>query len=268
MFMVTSVHRHCYNNYMNKLSSLDLVPSPLMPVLFVGHGNPMHVLSDNSFTKEWRRVGSVLPKAQAIVVISAHWMTHGTHITDAPKQPLIYDFYGFPEEMYQVQYHADGSTTLAADLQQALIKYEALLDSSWGLDHGTWTVLKHLAPHPNVPVLQISIDMDKSLGDLYDVFSALKAFRHKGVVFIGSGNIVHNLRMVDFAGTYAHDWALEFDAVSKDIIEKHDIADLTDPFRRHSSAKLAIPTDDHYRPLVASMALLDDVKRCHFSMSP
>jgi 4,5-DOPA dioxygenase extradiol len=249
---------------MDKLASLNLIPSPLMPVLFVGHGNPMHVLSNNVFTQEWQRIGMTLPNAQAIVVISAHWMTHGTHVTDAPKQPLIYDFYGFPDDMYQVQYQADGSPALAHALQQELLRYEAVLDSTWGLDHGTWTVLKHLAPHPKVPILQISIDMNKSLADQYDVFSALKAFRQKGVVFIGSGNIVHNLQMADFAGSHTYDWALEFDAISKDIIERHEVVNLTNPFRRYSSAKLAIPTDDHYRPLLASMALLNESETVSF----
>ncbi|WP_293785663.1 dioxygenase, partial [uncultured Aeromicrobium sp.] len=136
-----------------------LVASPRMPVLFVGHGNPMHAISDNSFTREWVRVGQDLPKAQAIVVVSAHWLTPGsTRITDAPRNPIIYDFGGFPDELYRVRYETFGDEVVAQILARELTAYEAQLDRQWGLDHGTWSVLRHLAPAPEVPVLQISVD--------------------------------------------------------------------------------------------------------------
>ena len=251
---------------MDKLNKLGytLKPSPKMPVLFVGHGNPMNAILDNDFTRSWQRVGNKLPQAQAIIVISAHWLTHGTHITDAPKQPIIYDFYGFPDELYHVPYNASGSPEIAELLKKELLKYEAKLDSSWGLDHGTWSVLKHLAPEQKVPVLQISLDVDQSLEQVVELFKQLKPLRKKGVVFIGSGNIVHNLRAVDFSGRTTFDWAQEFDALTADAITKHDTTTLTQPHRMSSAAFMAVPTDDHYRPMLAAMALLDKHERLEF----
>ncbi len=242
-----------------------LVPSPRMPVLFVGHGNPMNAISDNSFTREWQRVGAGLPAAQAIVVISAHWLTPGgTHITDAPRNPIIYDFGGFPDELYRVQYETHGDHEVAEILARHLMEYEARLDSQWGLDHGTWSVLKHLAPAPEVPVLQISIDYAKPLPELYDLFSRLRDLRRRGVVFIGSGNIVHALNRVKWGGGDAWDWAVEFDLQTADAIADGDVARLLDPYRSWSAARLAVPTDDHYRPMVAALSLLESDEQVGF----
>ncbi len=172
-----------------------------MPVLFVGHGNPMHAIADNAFTQKWAEVGRGLPDAQAIVVVSAHWLTPGqTHITDAPKNKIIYDFGGFPDELYRVQYDTVGDQDVARLLAKQLVEYEAELDKQWGLDHGTWSVLKHLAPAPEVPVLQISIDYAMPLPELYQLYGRLRAMRRRGVVFIGSGNIVHALNRVKWDG--------------------------------------------------------------------
>lgn len=237
-----------------------------MPVLFVGHGNPMNAILDNDITRMWSKVGCNLPDAQAIVVISAHWLTNGTHVTDAPKQRIIYDFYGFPEELYKVKYDANGDQDVAKILQKALIDYEAKLDSAWGLDHGTWSVLKHLAPEPEVPVLQISLDLNQSLEELTKMFKNLKSLREKGVIFIGSGNIVHNLRMVDFSGRTSHTWAEEFDKKSADAMSNHNMELLVNPMKISSGAGFAVPTDDHYRPMLAAMSLLDkDEKLSYFN---
>jgi 4,5-DOPA dioxygenase extradiol len=225
-------------------------------VLFVGHGNPMNALMDNDITQMWSQVGRELPPAQAFVVISAHWQTHGTRITDAPKQPIIYDFYGFPPELYQVQYNASGDPKVAEILRHQLAHYEAQLDSTWGLDHGTWSVLKHLAPEPQIPVLQISLDYDQSLEQLTELFRQLKPLRERGVIFIGSGNIVHNLGQVDFTSQKAFDWALEFDALATAAMTDHDLKLLTHPDKISRTSTLAIPTDEHYRPMLAAMALL------------
>lgn len=244
---------------MDKLNRLTehLKPSKKMPVLFVGHGSPMHAIQTDPVTDNWEIVGQQLPKPQAVVVISAHWLTRGTHITDAPKQPIIYDFYGFPDELYKATYNAKGDPELAKLLRQELVKYEAALDSSWGLDHGTWSVLKHLLPEPDVPVLQISLDMTKSLKELLDVFKQLKPLRQKGVLFIGSGNIVHNLRAMRFDdGIF--DWALEFDDHTKQAIDNYRLDSLTNPHKAGHAGLLAVPTDDHYRPMLAVMALLDN----------
>jgi len=248
---------------LHKLSSV-LQPSPKMPVLFVGHGNPMNAILDNDFTRQWQKIGAKLPSAQAIVVVSAHWLTHGTHVTDAPTQPLIYDMYGFPDELYEVQYPAKGSPELAELLQKQLMKYEALLDSTWGLDHGTWSVLKHLAPEPKVPVLQISLDVGQSLDQLVAMFALLKPLRKKGVIFIGSGNIVHNLRAVNWHNNKAYDWALEFDALSSEAMSYHNLELLTQPGKISSSASYAVPTDDHYRPMLAAMSLLDKTEQLQY----
>jgi len=234
----------------------NLKPTEKMPVIFVGHGNPMNAISDNSFTRSWGRVGKALPKPQAIVVISAHWLTDGTSITDAPKNRVIYDFYGFPDQLYKVRYDSEGSDVIARELRKALIKYEAVLDNTWGLDHGTWSVLKHLAPEPEVPILQISLDYTRPLEYVIDIFKELRKLRDKGVIFIGSGNIVHNLGLVDWSNRKLS-WAEEFDSISKDMISKHDIKSLINPYKLSNISRLAIPNDDHYRPMLASMALID-----------
>lgn len=242
------------------ISDLDnrLKPSPLMPTMFVGHGNPMHAISDNSFTREWVRIGEGLPEAQAIVVVSAHWLTPGsTHITDAPKNPIIYDFGGFPDELYRAQYKSFGDDVVAAVLARELADYEAALDQQWGLDHGTWSVLRHLAPHPDVPVLQISIDYSMPLPKLYELFAQLRGMRRRGVVFIGSGNIVHALGRVKWHGGGPWDWAVEFDRQTADALAGNDVTSLLNPYRTWDAARIAVPTDDHYRPMVASLSLLE-----------
>ena len=235
-----------------------------MPVLFVGHGNPMNAILDNSITQNWKIVGQNLPEPQAFVVISAHWMTNGTHITDAPTQPLIYDMYGFPDELYQVKYPAQGDPDIAETLRQAFLKYEAKLDSTWGLDHGTWSVLKHLAPEVKVPVLQISLDTNQSLPQLVEMFQLLKPLRQKGVIFIGSGNLVHNLGILNFRDDKVFDWALEFDHHATIAMDNHQIDLLTHPGKMTSAASYAVQMDDHYRPMLAAMSLLDSKEQLSY----
>jgi len=245
---------------MQPLKQLEkrLHQSPKMPVLFVGHGNPMNALSDNDITKTWMRVGKQLPTPQAFVVISAHWQTRGTHVTDAPTQPIIYDMYGFPDELYRVKYDAKGDPELAKLLVEAMTKYEAQLDSTWGLDHGTWSVMKFLAPEPrDIPVLQISIDMTVDLPTLTEIFRQLRPLRDKGVIFIGSGNLVHNLAVLNQFGPARFDWADEFDTVASGAMSGHDIEALTHPKTMTSAANYAVQYDDHYRPMLAMMSLLD-----------
>jgi len=242
-----------------------LQPSPCMPVMFVGHGNPMNAISDNAYTHTWLKVGSELPDAQAIVVISAHWLTPGrTHITDAPTNPVIYDFGGFPDELFHVTYESHGDTAVARELAKALVEYEAELDKQWGLDHGTWSILKFLAPEPEVPVLQISIDYSMPLPQLYTLYSRLRALRSKGVLFIGSGNIVHALGRVRWEGGEAWDWAAQFDADTAVALRERRVADLVNPYDIWREARLAVPTDDHYRPMIAALSLLDDDEDIRF----
>lgn len=243
------------------LDELDrrLRPSDRLPVLFVGHGNPMHAISDNEFTRTWARIGAGLPEPQAIVVISAHWLTPGsTHITDAPRNQVIYDFGGFPDELFRVQYPTDGDPQVAAVLARQLAEYEAQLDAQWGLDHGTWSVLKHLEPEPEVPVLQISIDYSMPLPKLFELYARLRALRSRGVLFIGSGNVVHSLQRARWdAGAPAWDWAEQFDHDTAEAMASRRLDLLLDPYTSWSEARLAVPTDDHYRPMVAAMSLLE-----------
>jgi 4,5-DOPA dioxygenase extradiol len=249
------------------ISDLDnrLVPSELMPAMFVGHGNPMHAISDNIYTQTWHALGEQLPVAQAIVVVSAHWLTPGqTHITDAPKNPIIYDFGGFPAELSQVQYDSVGDTDVARLLAKQLVEYEAELDKQWGLDHGTWSVLKHLAPAPKVPVLQISIDYSMPLPKLYELYGRLRAMRRRGVVFIGSGNIVHALGRVKWDGGAAWDWAQQFDADTAVALRDREVGKLLNPYSTWAEARIAVPTDDHYRPMVAALSLLEDGEDIRF----
>jgi len=249
------------------ISDLDnrLVASPLMPVMFVGHGNPMNALADNSFTRKWTEVGEGLPAAQTIVVVSAHWLTPGqTHITDAPRNPIIYDFGGFPDELYQVKYESFGDEQVAKVLAKQLVEYEAELDKQWGLDHGTWSVLKFLAPKPEVPVLQISIDYSMPLPKLYELYGRLRAMRRRGVIFIGSGNIVHALGRVKWDGGEAWDWAQQFDTDTAAALRDREIGKLVDPYGTWSEARIAVPTDDHYRPMIASLSLLEDGEDIEF----
>ncbi|MGZ5372328.1 dioxygenase family protein [Aeromicrobium sp.] len=242
-----------------------LQSSPLMPVLFVGHGNPMHAISDNAFTQKWSEVGDGLPEAQAIVVISAHWLTPGkTHITDAPKNPIIYDFGGFPDDLYRVKYESHGDEQVAKVLARQLIEYEAELDKQWGLDHGTWSILKFIAPAPEIPVLQISIDFAMPLPKLYELYGRLRAMRRRGVIFIGSGNIVHALGRAKWDGGGAWDWAAQFDADTAVAIRDRQIGKLLDPYGSWSEARIAVPTDDHYRPMIASLSLLEDNEDTRF----
>lgn len=242
-----------------------LQPSPKMPVLFVGHGSPMNALSENDITKSWARVGRQLPTPQAFVVASAHWQTRGTRVTNAPTQPIIYDMYGFPEELYNVKYDAKGDPELAKALVAAMNKYEAKLDATWGLDHGTWSVMKFLAPDPkDIPVLQISIDMTTDLPDLLAIFRELKPLREKGVIFIGSGNLVHNLAVLNMYGPARFDWADEFDVVASKAITARDLEALAHPKTMTSSAAYAVQYDDHYRPMLAMMSLLESGEEVTF----
>ncbi len=242
-----------------------LTPSERMPVLFVGHGNPMNAISDNAFTREWERVGRELPEAQAVVVISAHWLTPGsTHITDAPRNRVIYDFGGFPDELYRVEYPTRGDAEVARILARHLVEYEAQLDAQWGLDHGTWSVLKHLAPAPEMPVLQVSIDYTMPLPALFELYSRLQALRRRGVVFIGSGNIVHALSRVKWDGGEPWDWAQQFDADTAAALRERRTDRLLDPYGTWAEARIAVPTDDHYRPMVAALSLLDHHEELRF----
>ena len=199
-------------NELNKMAQ-DLDSTERMPVLFLGHGSPMNAIEENEFVQGWRLIGKTLPKPNAVLCVSAHWETKGTFVTAMGKPKTIHDFDGFPEELYDVQYPAPGSPELAKEAKNNIKKIDVGLDVSWGLDYGAWTVIKHLYPNADVPVIELSIDYQQSPQYHYELAKELGSLRKKGVLIIGSGNMVHNLRMVDWRrlneSDYGYDWAIE-----------------------------------------------------------
>lgn len=228
-----------------------------MPVLFIGHGSPMNAILDNPFTRALTRMGEgVETRPNAILVVSAHWLTRGTAVATTAKPETIHDFGGFPEELYKVVYPAPGSPEYAREVKRLIP--EAVEDSEWGLDHGSWTVLKHLFPGADIPVFQISIDYYRPMSYHFDLAARLKELRRKGVLVIGSGNIVHNLRLW-FAkrDQSPYDWNVEFDTWVKGRIDDGDFKSLVDYESQGSVARLAVPTVDHYVPLIYTLALAE-----------
>lgn len=221
------------------------------PVLFIGHGSPMNAISDNAFTNRLSQIGQRL-QPKAILCVSAHWLTAGTWVTSMASPKTIHDFYGFPDELFNVQYPARGSPEIAEIIHQLkLIPQIQLDDHSWGLDHGTWAVLRKMFPMANVPVLQLSIDMSLPSQSHFEIGKHLQILRDQGVLIIGSGNIVHNLRKVDWSfENKGFDWAIEFDQWIKFKLENRDFQPLVDDFLKTEIGRLSIPTLDHYLPLL------------------
>ena len=225
-----------------------------LPVLFIGHGSPMNAIEDNQFSRSWRLLGENLPKPQAIIVMSAHWTTpNGSFLTAMPKPKMIYDMYGFPQALYEQQYPAPGQTALAKEINSALNDIQ--LDHEWGFDHGCWSVLKQMYPACDIPVIQLSIDYSRTPLQEYELLTQLQELREHGILFIGSGNIIHNLRLINWEDNQPYDWAIEFDALSTSLIEKHDIITLANYQKLGLAANLSIPTDEHYRPMLGALAL-------------
>lgn len=221
-----------------------------MPVLFVGHGSPMNAIEDNEYTKTWRSIAVRLPKPKAIISISAHWYTKGSKIMNEEKPKTIYDMYGFPRELYEIVYDSPGSPNLAK-VSKELITKETEYDNSWGIDHGTWSVLVHMYPDRDIPLFQIGIDMTAPPEAHYQIGKELRVLREEGVLIFGSGNIVHNLRLVNWnMGNQGFDWAYKFDDfIYENIVNKND-----ENILRYNElgeiAKLAVPTPDHFYPLL------------------
>lgn len=234
-----------------------------MPVLFLGHGSPMNAIEENEFVKGFREMEKTIPKPQAVLCVSAHWETRGTFVTAMEKPKTIHDFGGFPKELFDVQYPAPGSPALAVETKNLVKKAEIGLDDhQWGLDHGAWSVIKHLYPKADVPVIQMSLDHFQPAQYHYDLAKELSSLRKKGVLIIGSGNMVHNLRMVAWdkleAPGFAFDWAIEANEKMKKDILSGDYANLIN-FRSQGKAfDLAIPTPEHYMPLLYALALREE----------
>jgi 4,5-DOPA dioxygenase extradiol len=239
-----------------------------MPVLFIGHGSPMNGIEDNAFSKTWAKLGAEIPKPKAVLVVSAHWLTNGTHITAMEAPKTIHDFGGFPQALFDVQYPAPGNPELALETSKLITSTSVGLDHDWGLDHGTWTVVRHMYPNADIPVLQLSIDYSKPPQYHYELAKELAALRKKGVLIIGSGNMVHNLRMVAWdklnEPEFGYDWAQEINQVFKEKIVAGDAQSLIQYERLGSAAKLAIPTPDHYYPLLYTLGLQDKTDAIDF----
>ena len=230
-----------------------------MPVLFLGHGSPMNAIEENQFVAGFRNLAKTLPQPNAILCVSAHWFTKGTKVTAMEMPRTIHDFGGFPQALFDVQYPAKGSPELAVETQKILDPILVELDEHWGLDHGAWSVIKHLYPKANVPVIQLSIDYTKPAQYHFDLAQKLSALRTKGILIVGSGNIIHNLRLVNFPNlnkdNYGYDWAIE----AREIINAHlldgNFKPLIDFEKQSQALQLAIPTPEHYLPLIYTLGL-------------
>lgn len=231
-----------------------LSSSSKMPVLFIGHGSPMNAIEDNEFSRSWKKAASALPRPQAILCISAHWQTKGTLVTVMEKPRTIHDFYGFPQELFNKQYPAPGAPALAKETSQLFTNTKIGLDQEWGLDHGAWSVMAQMFPLAEVPVYQLSLDYSISPAEHYALAKQLSVLRTKGVLIVSSGNIVHNLGKINWQGG-AFDWAVEFDQKAKQLIDKHDHASLIGYDRLGPAAQLSVPTNEHYLPLLYTLAL-------------
>jgi 4,5-DOPA dioxygenase extradiol len=230
-----------------------------MPVLFLGHGNPMNAIEENEFVSGFRNMAKLLPKPNAILCISAHWLTKGTFVTAMENPKTIHDFGGFPKALFDVQYPAKGSLELANDTKKIVTSTNIGLNYDWGLDHGAWTVIKHLYPNADVPVVQFSIDYSQPASYHFELAKQLSSLREKGVLIIGSGNIIHNLGMVDFANIdkvdYGYDWAKEARTIVNQKIISGDFNALVEYNKLGKALQLAVPTPDHYLPLIYALAL-------------
>jgi 4,5-DOPA dioxygenase extradiol len=228
-----------------------------MPALFVGHGNPMNALEDNAYTKGWRAIGQSIPRPRAVVCVSAHWYIEGTRVTAMGNPGTIHDFGGFPQELYDLQYPAPGEPVLAARVAELLKPTDVVQDDeTWGLDHGTWSVLVHIFPRADVPVIQLSIDETEPASTHYELGRRLSVLREDGVLILGSGNIVHNLHAYAWGrhGVEPFDWAARFEAEARRLLLSAHHQPLIDYESMGPNAMLSVPTPEHYLPLLYVIA--------------
>jgi len=239
-----------------------------LPLLFVGHGSPMNGIEDNEFSRRWKAMGKEISKPKAVLCISAHWLTKGTFVTAMKMPKTIHDFGGFPQELFNVEYPAPGNPELAETISNTIHKTKVGLDHDWGLDHGTWSVTKNMYPDANIPVLQLSIDYNQPAQYHYDLAKELSALRKKGVLIVGSGNMVHNLGMIawDKINTpeYGFDWAIEMNEKFKANILDGNHQALINYQNFGAAGKYAIPTPDHYYPLLYILGLIENNEKLSF----
>ena len=248
------------NNQNNLFQSTD--NTDRMPVLFVGHGSPMYVIEENEFTQTWKNLGETIPTPKAILCISAHWETRGTHVTAMPKPPTIHDFGGFPRELYEIQYPAPGNPELANKTIQTIQSTKVLADDKWGLDHGAWSVIMRMYPKADIPVIQMSLDYNKTPEEHYEMAKELASYRDNGILIIGSGNMVHNLHKVAWDKQddeeYGFDWALEANDTFKKLIQSNHHKELIHYDLLGKAVQMAVPTPDHFLPLLYALALKNE----------
>lgn len=235
------------------------VTDKVMPVIFAGHGSPMNGIQDNAYSQTWKQWGKTIATPDAVICISAHWLTSGTFITAMEEPRTIHDFGGFPEELFKVQYPAKGNTRLAAEIRNHVLKTDVKPDHEWGLDHGCWTILKHMYPEANIPVMQLSIDYAKPAAWHFALAQELKYLRKKNILIIGSGNMVHHLGMIAWnkPENFAFGWASEMNHTFKKLIDQRNFKTLFEFEHNGPSWKLAIPTPDHFYPLIYTLGLTD-----------
>jgi 4,5-DOPA dioxygenase extradiol len=223
--------------------------SEKMPTIFIGHGSPMNAIENNSYTAMWTQIAKQMKRPEGILSISAHWFTHGTKITDAPRPKVIYDMYDFPEALYRVAYQPPGDMELAHETIK-LISRQVTVDNTWGIDHGTWSVLCRMYPEADIPVYQMSVDADADAETQFEIGKEIKELRNRGVMILGSGNVVHNLSRVNWDMESGYPWAQEFDSYIKNGVIERNYKDVIDYKKAGSSAEMAFYTPDHFAPLL------------------
>ncbi|MGB0661370.1 MAG: 4,5-DOPA dioxygenase extradiol [Mangrovicoccus sp.] len=234
-----------------------LAASDRMPVLFLGHGSPMNAIEDTVYSRSWTELGESLPRPQAILVVSAHWMSRGAVLVNVAQTPeTIHDFYGFPPELFAQQYPAPGAPEMAREVASLLASHKSMETDRWGLDHGAWAVLKFLFPKADVPVFQLSIDMTRDLPEHVAIGKTLAELRHRGVLIIGSGNIVHNLAAMDFHAK-PYDWAIEFDQIFAERLADGDLTAISDRKALGRLLDAAHPSLEHYLPALTIAGAAD-----------
>lgn len=231
-----------------------------MPALFIGHGSPMNAIEDNDYTRNWARIAHEIPKPEAILSVSAHWYTTGSRITDEVHPKMVYDMYGFPDELYRVAYTAKGSPELA-HLTKELITNKVLIDNSWGYDHGTWSVLNKMYPEADIPVYQLSVDSSASAATHFQIGQEISALREKGVLIVGSGNVVHNLQKINWSMAGGYPWAVDFDHYIKGKIINQQYQDVIHYENAGKSSELAFFTPEHFYPLLYVLGAIKEDDR-------
>ena len=237
-----------------------------MPALFLGHGSPMVTLDDNTYTRGWRSLGESLPRPRAILCVSAHWYLPETLVTGNDRPRTIHDFGGFPKPLFDIQYPAPGDPALALEVAKLLSPTEVALDNEWGLDHGTWTVLRHIYPEADIPVIQLSLNRSQDAAWHFELARRLRPLRDDNVLIVGSGNLVHNLRRYDWSGNRVEpfEWAERFESLARERMLAADFEPLVNYRKQGTDAMLAVPTPDHYLPLIYVLAQHHDGDRTTF----